>query len=104
MVRSTSTCVLQPYGVNQVGPVIRFRTTTSKGDTEIGVCEYLITMSTWAQKTVTKGCLNRIIIIDDDKNKKKNSELDFSTCSSLLILVMVTTIGLQLVVVQYFNQ
>ena len=100
-----STCVLQPYGVNQVGPVIRFRTTTSKGDTEIGVCEYLITMSTWAQKTVTKGCLNRIIIIDDDdKNKKKNSEVDFSTCSSLLILVMVTAIRPQLVVVQYFNQ
>ena len=87
MVRSMSTCVLQPYGVNQVGPVIRFRTTTSKGDTEIGVCEYLIIMSTLAQRTVTKGCLNRIIIIDDeDKNKKKNSELDFSTCSSLLIL------------------
>ena len=34
-------CVLQPYGVNQVGPVIRFQTTTSHGETEIGVGERL---------------------------------------------------------------
>ncbi|KAK7498767.1 hypothetical protein BaRGS_00009859 [Batillaria attramentaria] len=27
----------QPYGVNQVGPVVRFRTTTSTGSSEIGV-------------------------------------------------------------------
>ncbi|XP_076448760.1 T-cell immunomodulatory protein-like [Babylonia areolata] len=31
----------EPYGVNQVGPVIRFRTTTSHGDTEIGVASQL---------------------------------------------------------------
>ncbi|PVD20880.1 hypothetical protein C0Q70_19043 [Pomacea canaliculata] len=29
----------QPYGVNQVGPVIRFKTTTSTGAYEIGVCK-----------------------------------------------------------------
>lgn len=30
-----------PYGVNQVGPVIQFQTTTSHGDTEIGVASQL---------------------------------------------------------------
>nr|AVP12661.1 T-cell immunomodulatory protein [Littorina littorea] len=31
----------EPYGVNQVGPVIRFQTTTSAGKTEIGVASQL---------------------------------------------------------------